>query len=194
MPAQVIGAGSGASARGATSGAGTEVTAARRSRRRRRSGRPARRCRSSPRPTFRGAPAIRATAFWSRTIFTGTRCTTLVKLPVALSGGSSANVLPVPGDQLSTWPGELEIREGVDRDPGRLADPDVGHLGLLEVRGDPEVGQRQDGDHLRADIDELAEPHLPLRRPARPPARGCACSADCRRRARPAPQPRGSAP
>src|SRR5262249_49949794 len=41
---------------------------------------------------------------WSRTILTGTRCTTLVKLPVALSGGSRAKVLPVPGDQLSTCP------------------------------------------------------------------------------------------
>ena len=34
----------------------------------------------------------------SSTIFTGTRWTTLVKFPVALSGGSSAKVLPVPGD------------------------------------------------------------------------------------------------
>src|SRR5271156_5714623 len=40
----------------------------------------------------------------SSTIFTGIRCTTLVKLPVALSGGSSANSAPDAGDQLSTCP------------------------------------------------------------------------------------------
>ena len=40
----------------------------------------------------------------SSTIFTGTRCTTLVKLPVALSGGSSANSWPLAGARLSTWP------------------------------------------------------------------------------------------
>src|SRR6516164_121504 len=40
----------------------------------------------------------------SSTIFTGMRCTTLVKLPVALSGGNSANWAPDAGDQLSTCP------------------------------------------------------------------------------------------
>src|SRR2546426_5600128 len=35
---------------------------------------------------------------------TGTRCTTLVKFPVALSGGSSENRAPVAGEMLSTWP------------------------------------------------------------------------------------------
>ena len=58
--------------------------------------------------------------------------------------------------------GELEIREGVDGDPGRLAEPDVGHLGLLVIRDHPDVGQRHDRDDLGADIDELAEAHLPL--------------------------------
>ena len=43
----------------------------------------------------------------SSTIFTGTRCTILVKLPVALSGGSSANSRPLAGDRLSTWPFSL---------------------------------------------------------------------------------------
>ena len=37
-------------------------------------------------------------------IFTGMRCTILVKLPVAFSGGSSANWAPVPGEKLSTLP------------------------------------------------------------------------------------------
>src|SRR5258708_23377018 len=40
----------------------------------------------------------------SSTILTGTRWTILVKLPVALSGGSSANSKPLAGDRLSTWP------------------------------------------------------------------------------------------
>ncbi len=35
---------------------------------------------------------------------TGTRCTTLVKLPVAFSGGSRANCAPVPGEKLSIRP------------------------------------------------------------------------------------------
>ena len=35
---------------------------------------------------------------------TGTRCTTFVKLPVALSGGSSANFAPVAALTLSTLP------------------------------------------------------------------------------------------
>src|SRR5438094_1661198 len=34
----------------------------------------------------------------------GTRCTTLVKFPVALSGGSSENLAPVAGLRLSTCP------------------------------------------------------------------------------------------
>ena len=37
-------------------------------------------------------------------IRTGTRCTTFVKLPVALSGGSRANRAPVAGLTLSTVP------------------------------------------------------------------------------------------
>ena len=40
----------------------------------------------------------------AKTIFTGTRWTTFVKLPVALSGGSSENLAPVPGAKLSTTP------------------------------------------------------------------------------------------
>ena len=38
----------------------------------------------------------------SSTILTGMRWTTLVKLPVALSGGKSENWAPEAGDQLST--------------------------------------------------------------------------------------------
>jgi hypothetical protein len=38
----------------------------------------------------------------SSTTFTGMRWTILVKLPVALSGGSRANSWPLAGDRLST--------------------------------------------------------------------------------------------
>src|SRR5689334_15019977 len=37
-------------------------------------------------------------------ILTGTRCTTLTKLPVALSGGIIENRAPVAGDTVSTMP------------------------------------------------------------------------------------------
>ena len=47
------------------------------------------------------------------TIFTGTRCTTLVKLPLAFSGGSRLNSAPLAGAMLSTRP--------VTSMPGRLA-------------------------------------------------------------------------
>src|SRR5690606_38974685 len=45
-----------------------------------------------------------ASASLSSTIFTGTRCTILVKLPVAVSCGTRLNVAPVFGAMLSTWP------------------------------------------------------------------------------------------
>jgi len=35
---------------------------------------------------------------------TGTRCTILVKLPVAFSGGMTLKTAPVPGARLATWP------------------------------------------------------------------------------------------
>ncbi len=40
----------------------------------------------------------------SSRIRTGTRCTILVKLPVAFSGGSTLNCAPVAGARLATWP------------------------------------------------------------------------------------------
>ena len=47
-----------------------------------------------------------ATSFGTRTR-TGSRCTILVKLPVALSGGSSVNTEPAAGEMLSTTPANL---------------------------------------------------------------------------------------
>ena len=40
----------------------------------------------------------------SSTILTGMRCTTLVKLPVALSGGSKANSCPLAGGNCRPGP------------------------------------------------------------------------------------------
>src|SRR6266481_5753689 len=47
-----------------------------------------------------------STSFGTRTR-TGSRCTILVKLPVALSGGSSVNTEPAAGEMLSTVPANL---------------------------------------------------------------------------------------
>src|SRR6478735_10564635 len=44
-----------------------------------------------------GRSSMRALLSLSSAIRTGMRCTTLVKLPVALSGGSSANSWPLAG-------------------------------------------------------------------------------------------------
>ena len=128
----------------------------------RRSAQGPRRYRPWLRPTCRACTSAPSEGLLSSTIFTGTRWTTLVKFPVALSGGSSAKVLPCPRRPTVHVASELEVGKGVDRHAGRLADPDVGHLRFLEVRERPDVRQRKDGDHLRADIDELAEAHLPL--------------------------------
>ena len=58
-------------------------------------------------------------------IRTGTRCTTLVKLPVALSGGSSAKRAPVAGLSALDRAPELPPGIGVDGELDRVADRDV---------------------------------------------------------------------
>ena len=57
----------------------------------------------------------------SSTIFTGMRWTTLVKLPVALSGGSSANSWPLAGREAVDVALEDVAGERVDLDVDRLA-------------------------------------------------------------------------
>ena len=79
----------------------------------------------------------------SSTIFTGTRCTTLTKLPVAFSGGSRLNRAPVAAAMLSTLPVELAAAVGVDLDRSpRWPGAHVLELRLLEVRRDPDVVER----------------------------------------------------
>ena len=114
-------------------------------------------CRWSDRPTCPGADRRRAGSPASSTIFTGMRCTTLVKLPVALSGGSSANSCPLAGAMLSTWPVDRDAREHVDFDLDRLAGPHVGELRLLVVGDDIGGGDRHDRHQLRACLHILAD-------------------------------------
>ena len=71
---------------------------------------------------------------------TGTRCTILVKLPVAFSGGSRQNTEPEAGATLATVPSIVVVGQRVDRDrstgcPGCS----VGELRLLEVGVDVDV-------------------------------------------------------
>ena len=51
----------------------------------------------------------------SSTIFTGTRCTIFVKLPVALSGGNNANCEPLAGDRLIDFSSEDHSRKCIHR-------------------------------------------------------------------------------
>ena len=105
-------------------------------------------------PTCPG-PSGQSCGRWSNTSFTGTRCTTFTKLPVAFSGGSRAKAWPAPRWIESTWARSGEPAAGVDPDVGALADPHQGELGLLEVGGDPEV-VRHDRHQLLARRDVAA--------------------------------------
>ena len=91
----------------------------------------------------------------SSTILTGTRCTTLTKLPVAFSGGSRLKRAPVAPAMLSTLP-LYSVAVGVDGDGGALAGAHVPQLRLLEVRGDPDVVDLHDREQRLAALDHLA--------------------------------------
>ena len=132
------------------------------------------RCASGPRVSTsavtdrpaRSQPACAASA-GSSTSLTGTRCTTLVKLPVAFSGGSRLNSAPVAGARLSTRPSTAASgsMSGTSRTfmPGAHA----AKLGLLEVGDDIEfVAQRCDRDELRAGV--TCWPSSAARLPAMP--------------------------
>ena len=71
-------------------------------------------------------------------------------------------MLPVPGDQLSTWP--VSLRSGKASTVTRAGWP-TRMLVIwvsLKFASAQMFGNGSDGDHLRADVDELAKPHLPL--------------------------------
>ena len=48
---------------------------------------------------------------------------------------------------------ELAAAEGIDFEGDVLAGLHLGELGLLEVRGDPEIGQRNDGQEILPDAE-----------------------------------------
>ena len=97
-------------------------------------------------------------SFLSISILTGMRWTILVKLPVALSGGSSANSWPLAGREAVDMAVHLGAREGVDIDRHRLAGPHIGELRLLVIRDDIDRLQRHHRHQLRAGLDVLADP------------------------------------
>ena len=55
---------------------------------------------------------------------------------------------------------ELAAAEGVDLRCDVLAGTHLGELGLLEVGGDPEVGERDDGEEVLADAEVRADLHV----------------------------------
>ena len=97
----------------------------------------------------------------SRTIFTGMRWTTLVKLPVALSGGRRANSWPLAGAMLSTRPVERAAGERVDGDLDLLAGTNVRQLGFLVVCDDVGGRDRNHRHQFGARLNVLADPQGP---------------------------------
>ncbi len=83
-----------------------------------------------------------AAAFCPRSIviFTGTRCTIFVKLPVALSGAMAAQADACGWRKAIDMALDIDAGEAVYPDTGTLTRPHVRNLVLLEVRHD--VGHR----------------------------------------------------
>ena len=91
---------------------------------------------------------------WSIRIFTGMRCTTLTKLPVAFSGGKQAQAAAGgAGDGIHVAAHGSAVH--VHFDFGALSGMYSGQLGFLEVRRDPDVLQRNDGHQALAGLDDL---------------------------------------
>ena len=97
----------------------------------------------------------------SSAILTGTRCTTFVKLPVALSGGRSANCDPLAGAISITRPRITSPGYTSMRTSTGLPTADVRQLRLAEVRLDPR-GPADEGQDLRAGRHQLSRADLPL--------------------------------
>ena len=93
----------------------------------------------------------------SSTIFTGMRCTILVKLPVALSGGSKRELLAAGRSDAVDVPVRGLAGECVDFDLDRLTRLDVGELGLLVIGDDVGIRRRHHGHQLGAGLNELPD-------------------------------------
>ena len=78
----------------------------------------------------------------SRSIWTGSRCTTLTKSPVAFWGGSNASVDPVPIVNPATRPLNTCRPPYIStyRSTG-LADAQIAQLSFLEIGIDPDVAE-----------------------------------------------------
>jgi hypothetical protein len=97
--------------------------------------------------------------FASRTIFTGTRCVTFVKLPVALSGGSKRELRSAGRSDLRYLPFQDQAGKLVDADLGGVAFPNAPQLRFAVVGLHPYLPLDQ-RDDLSARTDQLSGAHL----------------------------------
>ena len=97
-----------------------------------------------------------AAGTWMRT---GSRCTILVKLPVALSGGSSENTEPEAGEKLSTVPWIVCSGSASTAIESGLAGPQACELRLLEVGGDVNLVERDEARQPLAGLHIVAGLH-----------------------------------
>ena len=103
---------------------------------------------------------------------TGTRCTILVKLPVALSGGSSENTEPEAGATLSTVPSMSRPGSASTAIVDRLAGPQPRELRLLEVGVDVDRVERHQAREPLAGLHVVADLHRAVADRRRRTARG----------------------
>ncbi len=115
---------------------------------------------SIDRPTRSGCAA---SSLASSAMRTGTRCTTLIQLPVAFCAGSSAKAAPVPAPRPATRPWYSTLL------PYTSACSSTGwpmrrllQLALLEVGLDPDLVERDHRHQRRAGLHALAELHAAL--------------------------------
>ena len=94
-------------------------------------------------------------------IFTGIRCVIFVKLPVALSGGRSANAEPLAGERLATLPRSTMPGKASTLISAASPTRNVAELRFTIVRQYPYVVFDQ-RNHLCSRIDHLSRTHLPL--------------------------------
>ena len=103
---------------------------------------------------------------------TVTRCTILVKLPVALSGGSSENCEPDAGAIERHDALDRSAVERVDGDVDLLPGPDAGELRFLEIGVDIDLVERHEREQPRARLHILRRARPPCCRRRRRTARG----------------------
>ncbi len=93
----------------------------------------------------------------SKTMRTGTRCTTFTQLPMAFCGGRIANCAPVPGLIEATVPWKVWSGNASTSIVDLLADPQIGDVGFLRIGVDPGRAVVDDAEDRRAGGDEAAE-------------------------------------